>query len=503
MIKKIIKYLFSPQEIRYAFISSSFINFASRILSYLRMAIIAYAFGISIYMDAYNVGHSLLEITVFIFGNSFDVLGIPQLVKALKEKGEEYFRNLSGALFSFSVIITVILFIFTVVFARYIINILVPGFTLEKKQLTLRLIPSFLPVMLTYIPYYALSAILKSIKRFRLVVLFDFLLSLISLVVISGYHFIGYQIIPLSLGLSYLIGFLLEAICVYKLRIIKLSLNIFLPEMKTIYHNMLSLSALFLIGQLYRVVDKGFGSFLPTGNISAIGYATLLISTIVTMFTFTGIFLTGFSEKDNLAEFFKKSVAMNLFISVPISIFIFFNAPEILQLLFQRGLFDKSATFLTGSLLSIYSLILFASLSLGVIYSFYQSQNKFKTIIIFSALGLALNAILNYIFLKPFGAKGIISATVISNYIIFMIGMILVCKYLKESLFRFTFNYLCFIGILALITALIVNFLAINIILKTLIYFLLTYSLLVLLDVPKPLRIKEMSFNAIKKYIKR
>jgi peptidoglycan biosynthesis protein MviN/MurJ (putative lipid II flippase) len=188
---------------------------------------------------------------------------------------------------------------------------------------------------------------------------------------------------------------------------------------------------------------------------------------------------------------------------VPISIFIFFNAPEILQFLFQRGLFDKSATFLTGSLLSIYSLILFASLSLGVIYSFYQSQNKFKTIIIFSALGLALNAILNYIFLKPFGAKGIISATVISNYIIFVIGTILVCKYLKESLFRFTFNYLCFIGILALITALIVNFLAINIILKTLIYFLLTYSLLVLLDVPKPLRIKEMSFNAIKKYIKR
>lgn len=502
MLKKAVNYLLSPQKLKYAFISTSFINFLSRINSYIRMAIIASAFGLTAQMDAYNVSHSLMEITVFILGNSFDVLGIPQLVRALKDKGELYFRRLSGTLFSFSILSTLFLIIITYVFSKYIIRILAPGFDVEKRTLTLGLLPYFSPVALTYIPYYALNTVLKSVKRFRITVTFDFLITLVSLVVVAVYHRKGFYIIPLSLGAAYSVALLGEIVCVYKLKLIKFTTNIFNPEMKTIYHNMVSLSVLFLISQLYRVVDKGFGSLLPTGNISALSYATLITSLIITMFTFSGIFLTGFSETDNFDNFFKKSTAMNLLIAIPISTFLLLNSTEVLGLLFKRGLFDEKATVFTGSLLSIYSLILFAGLNFNVIHSFFQSQNKFKTIIWLSSSGLGLNALLNFILIKPFAARGIVAATVVSNYAVLVIMIwLLYGKNLKRGFFVFGLADMLLMLIVVLPLSILTHILSFNIIIKSILFFCTAYLILIFFDIPRPLGIKEMALGLSRKYL--
>lgn len=504
VFKKLTNYFLSPQKIKFAFISSSFVNFLIRILSYIRTAIIAYAFGLTIKMDVYNVAHSLIEITIFVLGNSFDVLGIPQLVKTMKEKGEFYFRKLSGSLFSFSIIITFIFLVITFSFSKYILKILAPGFDSEKKLLILKLLPYFLPLILTYIPYYALNAVLKSQKRFRLTLLSDFFLSLISLLLVALFHKKGFEIIPISLGISYIVGLLFEMLCIYKLKMMSFSLDIFSPQMKIIYHNMFSLSLLFLISQLYRVVDKGFASLLPVGSISALSYATLIVSTIVTTFTFTGIFLTGFSEKKDIEIFFKKSMAMNLFVALPISMFLFFNSSDILRILLKRGLFDERATLFTGSLLSIYSIILFASLGLGVIYAFYQSQNKFKIIIIFSAIGLSLNALLNYIFIKPFGAQGIITATVLSNYIVFIISLlVLTKKYLQREILLFTSKYFFLYSIITLPIAFLIYRFCSFFLFRAILYFTIIYFIFIYFDIPKILGMQQLAIKTINNLFKK
>src|SRR4030042_5158738 len=89
---------FKPQSAIRGVFSVAIINLLARLIAYGKHIVITAYIGLSAQPDAFYIAVTVLSIVVFIFGDVFDSLGIPRLVKPLHEEGEEKFRSLAGAL---------------------------------------------------------------------------------------------------------------------------------------------------------------------------------------------------------------------------------------------------------------------------------------------------------------------------------------------------------------------------------------------------------------------
>jgi putative peptidoglycan lipid II flippase len=92
------------------------------------------------------------------------------------------------------------------------------------------------------------------------------------------------------------------------------------------------------------------------------------------------------------------------------------NWPElkvpIVQIVYQRGAFNKDATKLVSQLLLAYGVGMFVYLGRDVLVRVFYALGDGQTPFRISTFNILLNAILDWLFVKPFGAPGLVLATV-------------------------------------------------------------------------------------------
>ncbi len=178
------------------------------------------------------------------------------------------------------------------------------------------------------------------------------------------------------------------------------------------------------VGQINIYVDMFFASYLAEGSWSAVGYANrifqfpvgvMVTAMLVPLFPVFSS-LVGKRDWDSLRVYFHKGLNSLWFMAFPILALLLIFSADAIQLLFERGSFDKHDTLMVTECLMYLSLAIvpyvIRDLLVRIFYAFDDTKIPFY-IAIFSIL---VKAGMNFVLVKAIGIGGItLSTTIVST----------------------------------------------------------------------------------------
>jgi putative peptidoglycan lipid II flippase len=420
----------------------------SRILGFVRDMVIANFFGAGMAADAFFVAFRLPNLWRRLVGEgSMTISFIPVYTEYLTQRSEEESRELTHIAFSLAGALLVLLTLLGVVFSSLLIRVIAPGWYIdspEKFQLTVVLNRIIFPYIF-FMGLFALAmGVLNSRRHFFAPSLAPVFLniSMILSVLLLAFH-LNPPVLALAIGvlaggvfqLLFQIPFLLKRGITFRF-----NFDFRHPAIRRIG----SLMVPGLIGtavyQLNVFIDTMFASFLPGGSVSYLYFADRLMEFPLGIFAVAiGIAaLPSLSElasrgrKEELSETVSFTFRLVSFISVPALVGLIALKTPIINLLFQRGVFDAHATQMTARALLGYSVGLWAIAGVRtVVPAFYALQDTWTPLKI-AFICLAANVILNAILIIPFQHAGLALATSLSSFL----NLFLLSRKLKEALGR-------------------------------------------------------------------
>ena len=322
---------------------------------------------------------------------------------------EEAFKFLSNILNLF-LIILIIVSLILIIFAPQILSLIAPGFTDEKKELTVLLTRiMFLSPFLLGISN-VISSVLRVFKRFLITSLSPIMY---NLGIIFGILFFvptfGISGLAWGVALGGFLHLLIQIPILFKTgfkfqKILDFKDKGFLEVIKLTIPRSLGLAAT----QINLIVITNIASKLTSGSIAAFNLADNLSRPLLTLIGIsfsTAAFPTlalsfSIKNKEKFNKVYNDIFNKIILFILPSSIFLFIFREIIVKIIFKVGAFGTAEVNLTAACLGMFALGLFAqSLIMLIAKAFYAFQN---TIIpaVASITGMIINIILCPLFVK-------------------------------------------------------------------------------------------------------
>lgn len=414
----------SNQAVKSAIIIVIF-TLGSKFLGFIREILIAAKFGSGIETDTFFIAMTATTLITNLMRNAISTTFIPLLLEIEYKEGKKgkinHTNNLINTIFFFSLILTVLAW-FT---SPLIIKLLAKGFYGEQFNLAVKLNRIGLPKIILSCIIGTLTGFLQSEQKHTSSAAVGFPLNFIFiffLVFLSGIFGIkGLMVTSVVAVFSELLIQIPEAKKTgYKYKFI---FNLKDEYLKRAFYLSLPTFVGVAINDLNAIVDRTLASSLVSGSISALNYANKLNSLILGVFISaitTVIFplLSKESNNDNIQgmkNIMSYGVNLILFITIPASAGLIVLAKPIVEVAFQRGQFDVTATIMTSQALIFYSVGLVAMALRLLITRVYYSLQDTKTPMINGAISVVFNIVLNLILVKFMAHAGLALATSIAT----------------------------------------------------------------------------------------
>jgi len=402
----------------------------SRILGFLRDMVIANFFGAGMAADAFFVAFRIPNLWRRLVGEgSLTISFIPVYTEYLTHRSEEESRELTHIAFTVAGIILLILTILGILFSPILIRIIAPGFFRipEKFQLTVALNQIIFPYLFFMGLFALCMGVLNSLRHFFAPAFAPVFLNIcIILSVFLFYRHFEQPVYTLAVGVlaGGVIQLLFQIPFLLKKRIsFRFNFNYRHPAVKRIGSLMIPGLIGTAVYQLNVFIDTIFASFLPGGSVSYLYFADRLMEFPLGIFAIA----IGMASLPSLSELASKGKMDELretifftfrlvsFISIPALVGLIALKTPIINLLFQRGLFDYQATEMTAKALLFYSVGLWAIAgSRIVVPAFYSLQDTWTPLKI-ALICLGANVIFNAILIIPLKHAGLAFATSLSS----------------------------------------------------------------------------------------
>ncbi|MFQ3584136.1 MAG: murein biosynthesis integral membrane protein MurJ [Cyanobacteriota bacterium] len=168
-------------------------------------------------------------------------------------------------------------------------------------------------------------------------------------------------------------------------------------------------------------VDLFFASFVPGDRtIGNLGYAQLLVQTplgilsnmvLVPLMPLYAQLAGDVTRWPELRQRIRQSLMMTAILTLPLSMLLVALAEPIVQVAYQRGRFTAEVTQEVAALLMAYGLGMSCYLLRDVLVRIFYALEDGATPLRISGIAIGLNALLDFLFLRAFGAPGIALAT--------------------------------------------------------------------------------------------
>lgn len=263
----------------------------SRITGLIRESVFAHYFGNSASADAYKAAFRIPNFLQTLFGEGvLSASFIPVYASLLARGDEKEARKVAGAIFTMLFFFVSLLVLIGVIAAPYLIDLIAPGFSGERRVLTVQLVRIFFPgIGLLVLSAWCLG-ILNSHRKFFMSYAAPVAMNaaIISTLIAFGRR---YQLDDLAsvvawgsvVGCGLQLGVQLPSV-VKLLRGFPLVFNYALENVRTVVRNFLPVFVSRGVVQVSAYVDQLLASLLPIGAIAALAYAQLLALLPVSLF---------------------------------------------------------------------------------------------------------------------------------------------------------------------------------------------------------------------------
>jgi putative peptidoglycan lipid II flippase len=384
------------------------------------------------------------------------------------KEGEEGAKRLVKITFSFILVVAGIVSIVGILFAPGIVTMITPGFMDQPEKFSLTVLLT--RIMFPFLLFISLAALVMGALNTKRVFFVPALapamlnVTIITTVILLVTRF-DQPIIAVALGV--LIGgfvqFAFQLPSFYKKNYrLGFKLNFRHPALKKMAVLLIPATLALAVTQVYILVSLLLASYLPEGSVTYLYYSMRLIQFPIGIFIVAvgQAALPSLSEHavrgdfDKLREDFSFALRMLFFISVPAMVGLIAIREPIVNLLFQRGTFDYTATRATAEALLFYSLAIWAVGGVRVVTVTFYSLQDTKTPVKIAVIGFVVNLLLSLILMGPLKHSGIALAFSIAT----SLNSILLFYFLRRKLKHIEAGRILKSFIKTLISAVIMGF---------------------------------------------
>lgn len=409
------------------------LSLVSKLLGFARETVIAAVFGATGITDSYLVAYMLPSVLFASIGAAIVTVFIPVYTEVNNRQGSSAGFDLINKFGTAALLLIGILVLLGEMFAPAVVRFLAPGFSGSTFELTVSLTRLLTPVMLLLTLTYLSTASLNVQRKFTVPAAIGLPYNIIIIVatLLLGNTF---GIFGLVFGtiLAVASQFFIQLPSLYKSGYrMRLKLDFADPNLRKIG---LLLGPVILSSaatQINVMVDRILASGLAEGSIAALNFANrvnllpfgLFVSSIITVMYPS---LSEYVATDNMPAFtghLGKVLGIIAFLTFPITVGFIILAYPMIQILFQRGAFDATASHATAIALMYYAIgIAPMALSEMLKRGFWAVQDtKIPMYNAFIAVGS--NIIFNLIFVRWMGhgglALGTSLAAIVSTVVLF------------------------------------------------------------------------------------
>lgn len=408
----------------------------SRILGFIRDAIVAQMFGAGMAADAFFVAFRIPNLFRRLLGEgSLTSSFIPVFTEYLTRKSKAEATGLANAFFSIALVVLSIVTLAGIFFAPAIVTVMAHGFSSapEKFQLTVTLTRMMFPYLL-FVGLVALCmGILNSLRHFAAPALSPVLLNIS--IIISALFLTPYLKEPvMALAIGVVIGGISQLMLQFPFL---WSHGIHLrPHWEPRHPGVVRVGGLMapsIIGlavtQINVLVDTIVASFLEEGTVSYLYYADRLLEFPMGIFAIaiaTAV-LPPMSEKaakndmDGVKETFSYALRLTLFLTIPAMVGLIVLGVPIISILFQRGIFTYQTTIDTSMALYGFALGLPAFAGVRIIVPVFYALQDTRTPVKIAVIAMLTNVTCDLIFMYPLRQFGLSLATSIAASVNFIV----------------------------------------------------------------------------------
>ncbi|AWK13370.1 lipid II flippase MurJ [Candidatus Fukatsuia symbiotica] len=396
----------------------------SKLSGLAKHVIIAGVIGLSAQLDSFFMMMALLGILVLSWGEMVDIMAVPHMVQSWQKGDTEEFKKIASGYMTLTLLGSLLL-ASLIYFFRDKLPLLAIGFETERGQLLIDAVPWLLPAIIFYIPFRHIGAVLRAKRQFSPLYQAEFLLSLATLLCV-GFFNQQHNVLFWSYSLGIMGAFLYLLV-----RNWRFFLPLGNPFSLTVRQSLVMAPGLFILQSaqyVYVLTDQIFVSFLPTGMVSALFYATILIYLLPSVIGLDSAFITVISEQTDKQQRTKKIndlLALVIFFSLGATLFILVAGKNVIAMLLERGLFTTADTQSVAIALMAYSGVILPSFLNKPFDQIFQVERKIGLIVRRTVLGFMTNLILNSVFLFIFhwGLFGIALSTSISYWVMLLTSL--------------------------------------------------------------------------------
>jgi putative peptidoglycan lipid II flippase len=397
-------------------------TFISRVLGFVRDAIIARVFGAGLMTDAFFVAFKIPNLLRRLFAEgAFSQAFVPILAEYKNQRGPEATRalidHISGLLTLALAVVTAV----GVLAAPLLIYLIAPGFSAsaEKFDLTVDLLRITFPYIL-FISLTALAAgVLNTYSRFSVPALTPALLN-VCFIVFALWAAPYFDPPVLALAWAVFIGGILQLVFqVPQLARLKL-----LPRFRLDLHDegvgrVLRQMAPAVFGvsiaQLSLVINNIFASFLLTGSVSWLYYADRLMEFPMGLLgaALGTILLPSLSKHhatrsaEDYSRLLDWGLRMTMLLAVPAAAALALLAVPLVSTLFQYGAFSQADTLATRNAVIAYSVGLVPLILVKVLAPGFYGRQNIRTPVKVAVVSLVSTQILNLLLIGPLRHAGL------------------------------------------------------------------------------------------------
>jgi len=400
----------------------SSMTFVSRVLGFVRDAIIARVFGAGLYTDAFFVAFRIPNLLRRLFAEgAFSQAFVPVLGEYKARRGEVQTRilvdHVAGVLAAALIVVTVL----GVLAAPLIVWITAPGFQAAADKFDVTV--SLLRVTFPYILFISLTAlaggVLNTYSRFSVPAFTPSLLNLsfIGFALFAAPYF-DPPIMALAwavavggvLQLAFQVPFLLRLDVLPRFSLGKRDEGVWRIA-RLMGPAVFGVS----ISQISLVINTIFASFLVNGSVSWLYYADRLMEFPAGMLgaALGTILLPSLSKTyadANGAEFSRLldwGLRLTLLLAMPAALALAMLAVPLIATLFQYGKFDATDVVMTRQALVAYSVGLIGMILVKVLAPGFYARQDIRTPVKIAAVTLVMTQIMNLAFIVPLRHAGL------------------------------------------------------------------------------------------------